>query len=143
MLGSIGIFNFFKNAIPAIENWYIFSTIGAAGGHLLTNRINAVNQAIDNNYIKKAAIVGSLVGIYFILKTTNEIITTYLIAPSARIVQDIAGSLVNNYWDGYFGGLYAKNKITEIMSDVLSNFDQDQNGSLVEHNNDFIGEKII
>jgi alkylation response protein AidB-like acyl-CoA dehydrogenase len=65
-----------------------------------------------------------------------EMITTFLITPTARIAQDIAGSLVNTLWDKYLEAYSSKEGTNETTHDISLISDQDKLYGLVSYNNE-------
>ena len=98
--GQLGVFGALKTTYVAIENKFIFVTVGAvANGDLLHYRIETVHVATHNQYLKKAIIITSLIGIDFGLKTLAEAITSFIIIPTVRMAQDGIGIMVKQGWE--------------------------------------------
>ena len=98
--GKLGVFKLLKATYVTIENKIISVTVGAiANGDLLHHRIEAVHVATHNQYLKKAIVITSLIGIDFGLKTLAEAITSFIITPTVRIAQDGIGIIVQQSWE--------------------------------------------
>lgn len=92
--GNTGIFTYLKSFYIARENQFISYTIGQNGGELLYDRMHSISQASDVNIISKFVVGTGVIALDFVFKSLYEIITTYLLAPTARIAQDSVGYLV-------------------------------------------------
>jgi hypothetical protein len=98
--GQLGVFRLLKTIYVAIENKFIFVTVGAvADGDLLHHRIETVHAATPKQYFKKAVVITSLIEIDFGLKILAEAITSLIIAPTVRMAQDGIGIMVKQGWE--------------------------------------------
>lgn len=130
MWGYLGLFPFVKNIYVGLENEFVSYMVGAsAAGTLLVDRSNAVWQT-NHHVVKKSAVIAGLVIIDASLKICAEVITSYLMTPPVRIVQDVVG-------------LYAKqgyDEITNFFNNMLHSAESEDNSLGVDtashHNED-------